>query len=420
MRRRASKHRRKRTKRQRSSKRKILKILSKLPPLYGDLTSLGMFPESHGGVCRLGYLRLPPIIYEEGVRGLTRISERLLEVADLAALPGDGPRPPGILTHSRRTAYYYTVLARDLGLLGEHRPMLHACPGYMRLRQTVKKLLDGGEAKIDHGDLISLSAGEKLLFTYIIMRRDPIAPRLAAWALERGSFKRMEGMIHTMEVILPTILRERLDAHEDGSEKISEVLAKLEKYKKIREELCERGIPYGSSAWIRTKSYNAGRHIAAPRLEWLVDLGLLSRRVRNMKVAAYRATSILKACGDAVEKLSRTGDPEELLKSLDIISSAHARRAGLKNPAKKAVEKALIEAFAAISKEVEAVPEPILLLAATARLMEQGYAARIRLVRDALRRLCLVGGLTFKPTGDGCIAITSMESTSSRCDLLYY
>ena len=355
-----------------------------------------MIPEAHGETCRLGYLKVVAALKEQGLPNLTAISGKLLDFARSLEGFRKAPKPPGLLTKSRQTAFYYAVLARELGILNEYLPMISALPSYEKVRALVREFLSNGMAPEAHEAIVTPSLGEKVVLAYILSRRDPLFVELMRWAKNAKQFKRMQAIEHGLKDIMPRIWPDA-----------------AEKFRKYSEEL-EASSPAEA---IRSRAYNAGRHLISPRLEWAVDLGLLRRYVgggAGARANSYEAAPLLDRILPALEGLGAVPLDApcdgETIRLFDQLVSAYAgegRRCISARP--KAVEEALRDAHAILSK---AGPVPILalLVAASARLLDAGLAAAVAEAKEVLTRMIFVNMTPYyRPLPSGSIAIESLD-----------
>jgi len=357
-----------------------------------------MIPEAHGETCRLGYLKVVAALKEHGLPNLTAISEKLLDFAKSLNSFWRTPKPTGLLTRSKQTAFYYAILARELGLLDEYLPIISTLPSYEKVRTLVREFLSGGEVREKHETVITPSLGEKIVLAYVLSRKDLLFIELMEWAKNARRFRRMQAIKHGLEEV------------------VSKVLPKAaEKTRKYAEEL--RALKPVEA--IRTRAYNAGRHLIPPRLEWAVDLGFLKRRVGGetaTRVRFYEATQLLDETLPVLKKLREIsldapcdGEPIELLNQL---ISAYIKAEQLHRAATAdIIEKALENAHKALSK-ASPVPALMLLAAASARLLDMGLAAAITEVKEVLTKMIFVNMAYYRSLPNGSIAIVSLEPSA--------
>lgn len=360
-----------------------------------------MLPETHGEVCRLGYLKLIPLMREPDGRGgisLKKTGENLLEF--IKNLEPTNKKCPGILSgrSSLKTAIYYVVLARDLKLLGEELPLLYACKSI----QYLESAINGGANNVSHESIIKLSKGERLIFTYVLARRDPLFPGIAEWASKQESFKRRDAILQIMEEVLPHAISNMISKHngDDAELRLKTILDRIRKYgQQLKEELVKN--PVG---WIKTRYYGAGRHLIAPRIEWMVDLHLLSRSSGKRRVKRYAPTAALKMTARAICAISATEDCDEMIASLDQIAKSIAP-AGLA-PHQDEIRRAIARTYRIMAKIVDPVPELALILSSCARLMDCEYKVTPTLVRKELQKMTLLGQVNFKASQESGLLIT--------------
>jgi len=229
--------------------------------------------ETHGDICRLGYLRIIPCLLEDGEpKAFDFLGTLLFEIVKNAE---DEDflieKPIGLITRPVNARNYVT-LAAELDLIDRRSQTLgnfgklYLC---MSSSARFRRLVEGVEP-LKLIDLLMLNDAEKLFFLWALFARDyPFIQLIASWAIKRGKFRRQEAMIYAMEEAYPQSLkkilpRSRYDEVEEA------------------EKLRERRLTIGDKLeWIKSSQYAKYRHIAPPRFEWLVDVGILKRSGRG-------------------------------------------------------------------------------------------------------------------------------------------
>ncbi|MDW8043256.1 MAG: hypothetical protein RMJ30_03315 [Nitrososphaerota archaeon] len=257
-----------------------------------------MLVETHGEVCRLGYLRVIAAVAAtlEGSASLEYVAAVLHNIATNAPFSSPAEAKTTGVIRNPVTARNYVTLAKELGFVNPRSGLLGPMGRFfISLRSSAKFVaLVRGDARLTHRDLISLTPFERFFMLYAVYSRDHLVmKRLIHFVTERREFTRNDGMNYLMEEVYPEALR--LAASSAGKRRKAEYLQKLEeatRFREIRES-------YGrKSDWIRSTLYAKYRHIAPPRIEWLVDLGLLEKVGRGK----YAATQFLLSNAEAVRK----------------------------------------------------------------------------------------------------------------------
>jgi hypothetical protein len=342
--------------------------------------------ETHGEVCRLGYLR--PITAIAAAMGgettLEYIAAMLHSLVQNAQAAERGEERVTGYVRNPVTARNYVTLARDLGLVGSERTGGLGTWGriYMAMRSSAKfAAYVRGDVKLSHRELVSLNQVEKFLMLFVILQQDHLmTKRLIEFAMERGEFTRNEAMIFLMEEVYPEVLRTMISSA--GKRKRAELLQKLEeaqKFKEMRES-------YGrKSEWIRSPLYAKYRHVAPPRLEWLVDLDLLTKvrrgRYALSEFAKANAPTIRKALGFPPSSL-----PDQLFAN---VAPAYLRY--VKAPQRSASLQAILTAYRQLSREgKEPVNVRTLEIATSFLLLENNLLMTPKEAHEFLNGLSLI------------------------------
>ena len=322
-----------------------------------------MIYEVHGDVCRLGYLKL------------------------VACLNADKtPRSPdylaSLLFESSRQAYYdlkedvlgllkgdvnahnYVKLAGELGFydrktggIGDIGAVYMSLKSSAALRKHVT-----GEQTACLSEILTLSPVEKLLFLYTLIQKDyHMIVAILRWVFEKKEFTRLEAMQYVMEEIYPTVLRQSLKKASDDMKQL--ILNELEEATRLK----EIRLSYSSGAeWVKSRYYAKYRHTVPPRLEWLVDVGVLMRTGRGRYVVTAEALRLKTDYEVLFERSREKG--EQTLFSYLAPSLLHTR-----NPTKQAEVQSMVEAYKTLQETVGRVGLETLCLAGAFKLLEDGY-----------------------------------------------
>jgi len=255
--------------------------------------------ESHGDACRLGYLRLIACLLEDGSQKSFDFLASILYdmLRNLELYEPLTQKPIGLITRYVNARNYVT-LAAEMGFIdrasqtiGEFGKLYLCLDSADKFREFVE-----GKSIPSHDDLITLNDAERLFFLWVLLSRDyPMIQHVLRWVVGRRSFTRQEAMNQIMEEFYPESLRKvlsTLDARR--REQIMREIEEAEGFKERRLQIDDK------MSWIRSSQYAKYRHIAPPRLEWLVDCGVL-RRVGRGK---YEVGENYLELGDKVLKLA--------------------------------------------------------------------------------------------------------------------
>ncbi|MEM3489109.1 MAG: hypothetical protein QXO75_05575 [Nitrososphaerota archaeon] len=348
-----------------------------------------MMLETHGEVCRLGYLRLIASIAKSNGTSTEISSDFIASILEDAvkkseSIANHSPRPNVIgLIKSRVTARNYVTLARGLKILDPYGRGLDINGLiYTSLRSASKfDAFLRGETVLSHRDLITLNQVEKFFFLYVVTVHDYlIMPGLIRWLCNQSSLTRMEGMNYLMEELYPQALKVLSMAA--SKKRRAELMAKLDEAMSYR----EKRLKYSSKTeWIRSSLYAKYRHIAPPRLEWLVDLDLLERQGRGR----YEVSELLKNYREIITR-ALSHSPMNLVHQLFTnIAPLYASYAG--KPSRQIVITELLNSYHVLSnQERRPVKLQLLEVVTSFRLLENNYLSTPRAVHEAINSLAVV------------------------------
>lgn len=346
-----------------------------------------MILETHGEVCRLGYLRL--------IVGAAKTESRNEHVSPgfIAAIVEESvkkiEKDPQTetdvigLIRSSVAARNYVSFAIDLNLISRQTQRLGEngiIYAFTRSISPIEAYLRG-ETKLSLLDLISLRPVDKVYFAWLLLTQDYlILPGIIKWALQREAFSRTEAMNYVMEELYPQALTSLLVAA--GKKVQREIQSKIEYAKKFREER----LKYASKAhWIRSSLYAKYRHVVPPRLEWLVDLGFLNRVRRGRYTISEQIHSHKEALTKAL-----TYPPSKLRENL-FTTLAPLLIPYTGKPSKEALNRELVQTFNTISTWLGGpVKLSTIEIAVCIRLLENNQVATPSMVRDTLNKLSIL------------------------------
>lgn len=343
-----------------------------------------MIVETHGEVCRLGYLRVIASLIRDGREvGLDYVASLLERVCSNALKNGNyGERVLGLIT-SRVAARNYVILSQGLDFINRSSKRV-GFNGltYLGLRSSSKfNAIVDGVLIPTHNDLLQLNDVEKVFFMNVLLNKDYYMMReVIGWIVEKGEFTRVEAMNWIMEEAYPKSLSMIV---ESSPKKVRELLLpKLEEARTFR----DKRLSYTSkSDWIKSNLYAKYRHIAPPRIEWLVDLGLLERVSRGR----YKVRELVRNNEDVFTKLaavSREQVTEYILSHVAPLYVKYGSKAG-----RDSVVSELLGCFKALSLDnTRSVDVKLLELATCFRLLENNQYATMRFVHELLNNLTIV------------------------------
>jgi len=345
--------------------------------------------ETHGEVCRLGYLRIIASIAKGNGSASELSSDFMASILEDAVKKSEtvsnhSPRPDVIgLIRSRVSARNYVTLARGLKILDIYGRRLDVNGLiYTSLRSSSKfDAFLRGETALSHRDLITLNQVEKFFFLYVIVTQDYLVmPGLIKWLCSQSSLTRMDGMNYIMEELYPQALK--ILSMTASKKRRAEIMAKLEEAMRYREQRLKFA---SKTEWIRSSLYAKYRHIAPPRLEWLVDLDILERRGRGR----YVVTELLKNYRDVFTRTLSHSPMSMVHQFFTNIAPLYASYAG--KPSRQTIIAELLNSFQILSnQERSPVKMQLLEIVTSFRLLENNYLSTPRNVHEAINSLAVV------------------------------
>ncbi|MCS7145986.1 MAG: hypothetical protein RMJ28_05900 [Nitrososphaerota archaeon] len=346
-----------------------------------------MILETHGEVCRLGYLRLIIGAAKTETPG-EHISPSFVAAILEESLKRLGQEPhahPDItgLIRSSVAARNYVSFALNLDLISRQTLKLGengTIYAFTRSLSPIEAFLKG-ETKLSLIDLLTLRPVDKVFFLWLLLTQDYlILPGIIKWTLEREVFTRTEAMNHVMEELYPQALTSLLAAV--GKKAQKEILSKIEMAKRFREERMK----YATKAhWIRSSLYAKYRHVVPPRLEWLVDLGILNRVRRGRYAVSDQILSHKETLNKAL-----TYPPSKLRENIfTTIAPLFIPYTG--RPSREALNRELVQTFNIMSTWLEGpVKVSLLEMTVCVRLLENNQIATPTMVRDTINKLSIL------------------------------
>ena len=338
-----------------------------------------MILETHGDVCRLGYLRVIACLLEDRQPKSFDFLAGILYEMMRSVGNEETPQTIGLITRSVNARNYVTLAAemeiidRSSQTLGRFGRIYLALRSSDRIRDYVE-----GRAIPSVRELISLNEAEQFFFMWNIMVADyPFIQYVVSWVLERERFTRQEAMNYIMEEAYPEALRKILPSL--PKKKREQVAKEVEEAEKFREK---RIAIQDKTQWIRSSQYAKYRHIAPPRLEWLVDVGVLSRMGRGK----YEVSQPYLQNADEVSRvmsMTPARMEENLYNTLSKLIYRNLRTANMYE-----ISRTLIEGYEKI-RDGDQVSLDTLKKVTFLLLMEGGKITDLRTIHDAFNRLAL-------------------------------
>lgn len=344
-----------------------------------------MIVETHGEVCRLGYLRIiPPLM-----RGLNEISlDYLASQLESVSVSASGPIASGLenvpgFVRSRVVARNYITLSQEFDFINRTRRHL-GVNGLLYLGLRSSNKLDAivkGTRKPSLSDLIALNDVEKTFFLNVLLTKDPYMIRgIIGWILERDEFNRVDAMNWIMEEVYPRSLQNVIDS---SPKRLKEALMpKLEEARRFKEERMKYTLKID---WIKSSLYAKYRHVAPPRVEWLVDVGLLEREGRGK----YRVSNLVRRNADIFSRLisqSKENVTDYLLAHVAPLFITYGTKA-----IKETVIGELLSTYKTLSQDgQQSVDLRLIEVATSFRLLENNHYVTTRVIRELLNNLMIV------------------------------
>ncbi|MEM1945053.1 MAG: hypothetical protein QXX57_04885 [Nitrososphaerota archaeon] len=363
-----------------------------------------MIHEVHGDTCRLGYLKVIACIVDDmEVRGPDFLASILYEMARQAGQPRHDILG---LIRSRENAINYVELAAELDILRK---------GSWTAGETAITYSSLDAAKYVHGQIssggpaqlqvLSLASVERIFFLNTLLHYDfHMVTGIIVWVLDHRRFTRNQAMEEIMETIYPTALRKAL--RESGVKMRQKILRKLE----VAESFSEKRRSYPSrSEWVRSRQYAIYRHTLPPRLEWLVDLGILGREGRG--------------------KYGVTNEALKISRELRILASDSRERAeesvfryiatsllGVRSPDRSQIMEALLQMYNMLRPKLPSISLDLLKSATSYSLLEKGWAVSPEQVGRVFSNLALMfpDRVFVKPGHGGETEVTRLEIAPSE------
>ena len=258
-----------------------------------------MILESHGDACRLGYLRLIACLLEDGSQKSFDFLASILYdmLRNLELYEPLTQKPIGLITRYVNARNYVT-LAAEMGFIdrasqriGEFGKIYLCLDSADRFREFVE-----GRSILSLNDLVALNDAERLFFLWILLNKDyPMIQHVLRWVMGKRNFTRQEAMNKIMEEFYPDSLKKILSTL--NGRRRGQIMREIEEAEGFREKRLQIGDKIN---WIKSSQYAKYRHIAPPRLEWLVDCGVL-KRVRRGR---YEVSENYLELADEVLKLA--------------------------------------------------------------------------------------------------------------------
>lgn len=337
-----------------------------------------MILETHGDVCRLGYMRLIACLAEENTpKSFDFLASLLYDFVRNIGPPQLPIKPVGIITRPVNARNYVSVAAEMNVLNRKTQTLGDVGRLYVKLDSATKFLHESRQ--VTHEELLTLNSVEKvLLFITLIPSDFPFLLNTIIWALEREEFTRMEAMNYMMEELYPSALKSiitKVDAKKRSL--VEKEISEAEKFRTKRLSLDNK------SEWIKSSQYAKYRHVAPPRLEWLVDLGILKRAGRG-KYSADDTFTKHKDIFEGYLKVSMKRIEEEIINDIAPLTIP-----GLTKASRLDVASMIIEAYKRFSNGNNAVSLSMLERLCVFLLLERKLFSTPSMVHDVFNNLAV-------------------------------
>jgi len=369
-----------------------------------------MIFETHGDTCRLGYLRLIPCIMEDDEpRSFDFISSILYDIVkNLGDVELISRKTIGLITRSVNARNYVTLAAeinmidrktQRLGLFGKIYLILNSS-------EIFRDFIEG-RLHLSTKELITLNDAEKLYFLWALTSSDhPFIELIISWVIEKERFTRQEAMNYIMEEAYPASLRKLLSTHPEGRRKSIEVeISEAEKFREKRLSIRDK------TEWIRTSLYAKYRHIAPPRLEWLVDIGILRRDGRGK----YSVDERLIRGLDKISRISKMS----LQKVEEYIFEEFSKNmfSNLRNAGRYEISRTIVEAYNKLEKYgLRPIRLDYLEKVTALLLVEKKTYANISMIHDVFNSLAIrfPDKIYISPAPSGSVNVAKMDLTETE------
>lgn len=306
-----------------------------------------MILESHGDVCRLGYMKLIACLADETVPKSMDFLSSLLYEAVKKLRPSSYPIKPIGLVNRPVNARNYVSVAAEMGIIDKKTQTLGEAGVLYTKLNSATKIIEFIEGKVvlEQKDVLTLNPVEKLFFFSVINSADfPLFPKVVLWVLEHETFTRMNAMNYIMEEAYVESLKmvmHKLDARR--RQMVAREITEAGKFREKRMELEKSG------EWINSSQYAKYRHIAPPRIEWLVDLGILRRAGRGRYIVNNGFDRLREILKNALKSSSKKLE-EDILRDL-----ATTFLPALVKPSRYEIAEMIVEAYNRLALGKEAV-----------------------------------------------------------------
>ncbi|MEM1584212.1 MAG: hypothetical protein QXF28_05940 [Nitrososphaerota archaeon] len=369
-----------------------------------------MIFETHGDTCRLGYLRLIPCIMEDDEpRSFDFISSILYDmVKNVGGVEAVSRNTIGLITRAVNSRNYVT-LAAEMNIIDRKTQKLgHFGKIYLILNSSnlVREFIEGRYLP-SMRELITLNDAEKLYFLWVLVSTDyPFIELIISWIVEKEKFTRQEAMTYIMEEAYPASLRKIVTTLPESKRKSIELEAsEAEKFREKRLSIKDK------TEWIKTSLYAKYRHIAPPRLEWLVDIGVLRRDGRGKYSVDERLIKGL----DKISRIPRMS----LHKVEEYIFEEFSKTmfSSLRNAGRYEISKTIVEAYNSLERfGLRPIRLDYLEKVTALLLIEKKSYANISMIHDVFNSLAIrfPDKIYISPAPSGSINVAKIDLTDTE------
>jgi hypothetical protein len=222
---------------------------------------------------------------------------------------------------------------------------------------------------------------------------------LIKWVLTHRSFNRNDAMEYLMETVYPEALKQALKSA--AGKRKDALVRRLE----MAERFVENRKKYISkSEWVRSRHYAIYRHTLPPRLEWLVDIGLLNRVGRGKYTVSSTALRLYR------DLMFISDGPKDKAEEF-IFTYLTKPLLGTRQPDRTQMIESLLENYNIVQARFQSVNLEMLKRLTCFRLLEEGYTASPFQLDRAFHNLAIMfpDKVFVKPGKNGGTEITRLE-----------
>jgi len=253
---------------------------------------LNLLEEIHGDTCRLGFFKLISCIGNDFQPFslnyfVAQFYDLIKKYQNQWNFPSYSSKT-GLLSikesEGKHTAKNYILLSYNFKILNKKHQTLDNFGRIYNKTDSAKEIFQ--YIKNTHErtrNILLLNDVEKVMFLNQLITIDNlIIVPLIKWLSKKNEVQRGEAINFIMENIYKSALEKMYQETKDYNKKLQldNEIKNVSKYPEIRERKQKTG------EWTTSKEYYKYRHTAPPRLEWLVDVGLLMKKERGKFISS--------------------------------------------------------------------------------------------------------------------------------------